>query len=263
MGQAHTLFMLLVALLGADEDKKQPPAEKPPEAAKPTPAEAPEPDAKQMPGRVDPAPELGTGLKKVGPTRWEITRDEVYQMVASMPFIAQQLWVRQVRKKGKLVGYKVKHIAKDSLPHRAGFRNGDVVTRVNGKPLASPLKLLLSILNGNQIEVQLLRKGKPLKPPSFKAKKLPELPGDYGKIVKEREVQTRIIEVLAGFKDSKVTKLLVSSLTRSKEWAERYAAAEVLGAEGASAIHWHDAKDRNLADRVRVKLLEALVSLGS
>jgi type II secretory pathway component PulC len=99
-------------------------------------------------------------MKKTGKARWEITRDEVYQMVASMPFIARQLWVRQVRVKGKLVGYKLKHIAKDSLPHQAGFRNGDIVTRINGKTLADPLKLLLWLLDGNQIVVHLKRDGK-------------------------------------------------------------------------------------------------------
>jgi len=38
-------------------------------------------------------------------------------------------------------------------------------------------------------------------------------------------------------------------------------AAEVLDAEGAAQLRWHEAKDRTVADRVRVKLLEAMVSL--
>jgi len=41
----------------------------------------------------------------------------------------------------------------------------------------------------------------------------------------------------------------------------RTGAAEVLGAEGAAELHWHEPKDRTVADRVRVKLLETLVSL--
>jgi len=41
----------------------------------------------------------------------------------------------------------------------------------------------------------------------------------------------------------------------------RTGAAEVLSAEGAAALPWHEPKDRTVADRVRVKLLEAMVSL--
>ena len=40
----------------------------------------------------------------------------------------------------------------------------------------------------------------------------------------------------------------------------RSAAAEVLDADGASAIHWHDAKDRTFADAVRARVLEALTA---
>ena len=39
------------------------------------------------------------------------------------------------------------------------------------------------------------------------------------------------------------------------------AAAEVLQAQGAGSINWHDPKDRTLADRLRIQLLEALVAL--
>ncbi len=39
------------------------------------------------------------------------------------------------------------------------------------------------------------------------------------------------------------------------------AASEVLDAEGASALRWHDAKDRSLADAVRARVLKALAAL--
>jgi hypothetical protein len=39
------------------------------------------------------------------------------------------------------------------------------------------------------------------------------------------------------------------------------AAGEVLDAPGTAGLLWHDAKDRSIADSVRVKVLEALVSL--
>jgi hypothetical protein len=39
------------------------------------------------------------------------------------------------------------------------------------------------------------------------------------------------------------------------------AAAEVLTAEGAAGLKWHDAKDRQTADRVRIQILETLTAL--
>ncbi|MDZ7618339.1 MAG: hypothetical protein U1E05_15140, partial [Patescibacteria group bacterium] len=39
------------------------------------------------------------------------------------------------------------------------------------------------------------------------------------------------------------------------------AATEVLGADGVDAIHWHAAKDRSVADRVRAQVLESLTAV--
>jgi hypothetical protein len=39
------------------------------------------------------------------------------------------------------------------------------------------------------------------------------------------------------------------------------AAAEVLTAEGAAGLKWHDAKDRQTADGVRIQILETLTAL--
>jgi hypothetical protein len=115
---------------------------------------------KKMPGSAEPAPGIGKGMKQTGPDTWEIKWDDAHLMIASMPFIAKQLWVRKVLREGKLIGYKLKNIKKDSLVYRAGFRNGDIVTRVNRQPLEHPLKLLLHLLDGNQTVVELEREGK-------------------------------------------------------------------------------------------------------
>ena len=41
------------------------------------------------------------------------------------------------------------------------------------------------------------------------------------------------------------------------------AAESVLAAPGAEQLHWHQPKDRTLADQARVQVLEALVALQS
>jgi hypothetical protein len=135
--------------------------------------ETPKPEEKQLekpiptpekPSHVQPEPsvpaDLGSGLTKVGPGKYELTRAEVYRLVAASPFVARQLWVRKVFKDGKLVGYKLKNIKAGSLPHKAGFRNGDVVSRIAGRRLTRPEELLLVVPTKDTIEVKLWRAAK-------------------------------------------------------------------------------------------------------
>jgi hypothetical protein len=147
----QVVFLLLSILLlagpaGGDADKAQ--------------KDKPDKQNPEMPG-VDAAPPgLGSGLKQVGPDTWELSYDEAVQLVASMPFVSRQLWVREVHVKGKFVGYKLKNIKEGSLPHKGGFRNGDIVFRINGMTLKEPLKLLYRILDSTKVVVELERKGK-------------------------------------------------------------------------------------------------------
>jgi type II secretory pathway component PulC len=146
-------LLLVVVLAGATE-----PAPKvDPPAAKAEPAKAPAPDSKKP---VEPPPNLGGGLKQVSPDTWEITRDEAYLLIASMPFVARQLWVSEVRRDGKLAGYKLRHIAAGSPVERAGLKNDDILMTVNGQGLEEPLKLLLHLLDTDRIEIDLERDGK-------------------------------------------------------------------------------------------------------
>lgn len=158
-------FLALPALLLAQpttepaSDEPPKPPEKKIEKQLEKPIPTPEKPAHVQPKPVVPA-ELGSGLKKVGPGKYELTRAEVYRLVAASPFVARQLWVRKVLKDGKLRGYKLKHIKRGSLPHKAGFRNGDVVARIAGKRLTRPEELLLVVPNKDTIEVKLWRAAK-------------------------------------------------------------------------------------------------------
>jgi hypothetical protein len=134
------------------------------ESAQKAPADAPAEKADksvdQMPGSPGQPKGLGEGLKKIGPGKYELTRAELYRMMAASPFLGRQLWVRKVKKEGKLVGYKLKNIKKRSVVFKAGFRNGDVVTHIAGKRLTQPERLLLVIPTQDKVVVKLLRKGK-------------------------------------------------------------------------------------------------------
>ena len=137
--------------------QKTEPARKAPADA---PAEKADKSVDQMPGSPGPPKGLGDELKLVGPGKYELTRAELFRMMAASPFLGRQLWVRKVKKEGKLVGYKLKNIKKKSIVFKAGFRNGDVVTRIAGKSLIQPERLLLHIPTQDKVVVKLRRKAK-------------------------------------------------------------------------------------------------------
>lgn len=141
----------------SDEPSK--PVEKPIEKQLEKPIPTPEKPS-HLQAEPDVQAKLGTGLKRVGPGKYELTRAEVFRLVAASPAVARQLWVRKVFKDGKLTGYKLKHIKTGSLPHKAGFRNGDVVSRIAGRRLTRPEELLLVVPTKDTIEVKLWRSAK-------------------------------------------------------------------------------------------------------
>ncbi|MCR9161765.1 MAG: hypothetical protein ACE37F_36335 [Nannocystaceae bacterium] len=62
-------------------------------------------------------------------------------------------------------GFKIAGVRRGTLVHKLGLRNGDVLTGVGGKPLASiddALSLLPLLNSASNIEVSLSRRGKPI-----------------------------------------------------------------------------------------------------
>lgn len=62
-------------------------------------------------------------------------------------------------------GFKIAGVRRGTLLHQLGLRNGDVLTGVGGKPLASiddALSLLPLLRSASNVEVTLSRKGKPI-----------------------------------------------------------------------------------------------------
>jgi len=155
------LLALPALLLGPTTTGESPTAEtpKPVERQLEKPIPTPEKPSDLQPEPTVPA-ELGSGLRQVGPGKYELTRAEIYRLVTASPFVARQLWVRKVFKDGKLVGYKLKNIKKGSLPYKAGFRNGDVVTRIAGRRLTRPEELLMVVPAQSTVVVKLWRAAK-------------------------------------------------------------------------------------------------------
>lgn len=67
---------------------------------------------------------------------------------------------------GEIDGFKVTKLRCGGVLHQAGFRNGDVVTSVNGKEVTTILDALSAyrkLRNKRTLRVELLRKGQPVK----------------------------------------------------------------------------------------------------
>ena len=66
---------------------------------------------------------------------------------------------------GKLRGFKLSRIRENSIYQKSGLQNGDVVEEINGMLLtdtAQAIKLLNSLRNESEIEIRVVRGGKPL-----------------------------------------------------------------------------------------------------
>ena len=63
---------------------------------------------------------------------------------------------------GQLMGFRLWEIDKDSIFDKAGFKNGDIVTKIDGRPLTDvqlTIKLLTSLKNTNNANFGLIRDG--------------------------------------------------------------------------------------------------------
>ncbi len=125
--------------------------------------EKPAPSGKKSKKQEEPPAGPGKGIKKIGPGQYEIPRAEVYRLLARIPWFSTQLRVYKAFRNGKFQGYLLKYIKKGSVVRWAGFRDGDLVERINGLPLTATNRILLTIPMSNRIVVKLVRGGKPRK----------------------------------------------------------------------------------------------------
>jgi len=100
--------------------------------------EAPEIDATASLA-VTPAqtwPALATG------TKISLSRQEVQPLLADPNSLLQMASFKPFSVDGKVSGFQVLSIRPDSLLHKVGLRNGDVLARINGQALTGPTQLL-------------------------------------------------------------------------------------------------------------------------
>lgn len=95
---------------------------------------------------------------------YAITRDDVEAIAADMNGFAAQARVIPNFENGKATGFKLFGIRPRSIYESCGFRNGDVVSKVNGMDFTSPdkaLQVYSGIREAKTLEVEVVRGGKP------------------------------------------------------------------------------------------------------
>lgn len=68
-------------------------------------------------------------------------------------------------KGGKIIGFQILQIDKDSIFDKFGLADGDIITHINGKPLnnvAQTINFMHSLKEESDLEIKLERKGAPL-----------------------------------------------------------------------------------------------------
>jgi general secretion pathway protein C len=109
-----------------------------------------------------PIPE-GRGIKRLSATRYRIPRQDVQNAFGNMNHLLTQVRMVPNFKDGQPDGFKLLSIKSGSLIHRSGFRDGDIIKRVNGIEIDSPEKafeVYEQVKNEPVITVEVMRGGR-------------------------------------------------------------------------------------------------------
>jgi general secretion pathway protein C len=101
--------------------------------------------------------------KKEGSTI-TVNRKELSDSLKDINKVLSQVRIRPHFKDGKSDGLSVSRIKADSVFSKLGLRNGDIVQKINDKPINSPddvLALYEKLKSGSQVSVEVTRKGQP------------------------------------------------------------------------------------------------------
>ena len=109
-----------------------------------------------------PIPE-GKGIKRLSATRYRIPREDVKNAFDNMNHLLTQVRMVPNFKDGQPDGFKLLSIKSGSLIHQSGFRDGDIIKRVNGIEIDSPEKafeVYEQVKNEPVITVEVMRGGR-------------------------------------------------------------------------------------------------------
>ncbi len=103
------------------------------------------------------------GIRQVNEYSYEIARESLEQVIANPALIGAG--AVPVVKNGNRLGFRVYSVRPQSIAAKAGIRNGDILQRVNGKPLTNlseALDVYANLKIAKSITVFLIRRGTPV-----------------------------------------------------------------------------------------------------
>lgn len=102
-------------------------------------------------------------IKKVKGGRFSVSRKLIQTLTNRLDWVGAQAAIVPYFSKGKPVGFKIRHIRKNSLYTKLGIKNGDVIKRINGYEFTSPQKALeaySNLMSAGNLSVEVVRRGK-------------------------------------------------------------------------------------------------------
>jgi general secretion pathway protein C len=113
-----------------------------------------------------PSVAVGTGIRAVSDTEYEVPRAEIDKTMSNLNDVAMQARIVPAFKDGQAQGFKLFSIRPDSLYTKIGIQNGDVIRRINGYDLNSPekaLEIYTKLKDTSRIDIELERNGQPVR----------------------------------------------------------------------------------------------------
>jgi general secretion pathway protein C len=124
------------------------------------------PDPKRFGAAEPPSSGLGTGIRALSDSEYEVPRTEIEKTLSNLNEIAMQARIVPAFKDGQAQGFKLFSIRPDSLYTKIGIQNGDVIKRINGNDINSPekaLEIYSKLRDASRIDIEIERNGNPLR----------------------------------------------------------------------------------------------------
>lgn len=109
-----------------------------------------------------PSVAMGSGIKAIDDTHYEVPRTEIDRTLSNLNDVAMQARIVPAFKDGVAQGFKLFSIRPDSIYTKIGIQNGDVIKRINGYDLNSPekaLEIYSKLKEASRIDIEVERNG--------------------------------------------------------------------------------------------------------
>ncbi len=104
-------------------------------------------------------------IKSLGPNHYSVSRAFVSESFLNLGELAEEIRATPNVVAGKINGFALSEIESDSVFERIGLKDGDILMRVDGRPLNDPANALAMIpllRERNSVQVEVMRGGKPV-----------------------------------------------------------------------------------------------------